>query len=144
MGVVTCTYLWPSCWPRKRKPDECKVEAIHSLPKPHAKGQVRSFLGLTGYYRDFVPAYTSKSYHLTESTEKSAPEIVTWTNHMNNEFLYLHNCLCSASCLSFPDSFCLHTDASWLGIGSVLSVTQARRTSRNLPCHWSDLSQNFN
>ena len=44
--------------------------------------------------------------------------------------MYLRDCLCSAPCLSIPlpsDSFCLHTDASGLGIGAVLSVTRARK-----------------
>ena len=85
-GVATCTYLGLVVGQGKRKSDECMVEAIYSFPK----GQVRSFLGLTGYYyRDFVPAYASNFYHLTESTKKSAPEILTWTKHMNKEFLYL-------------------------------------------------------
>ena len=129
-GVATCTYLGLVVGQGKRKPDECKVDAIRSFLKPHTKSQVRSFLGLTGYYRDFVPAYASNSYHLTESTKKSAPETVSWTTDMNKEFLYLRDCLCSAPCLSIPlpsDSFCLHTDASGLGIGAVLSVTRARK-----------------
>ena len=49
---------------------------------------------------------------------------------MNEEFLYWRDCLCSAPCLSIPlpsDSFCLHTDASGLGIGAVLSVTRVRK-----------------
>ena len=84
---------------------------------------------LLGYYRDFVPAHAFNSYHLTESTKKSAPEIVTWINHMNKEFLYLHDYLCSAPCLSIPlpSDSCLNTDASGLGIGAVLSVTRARQ-----------------
>ena len=128
--MATCTYLGLVVGQGKRKPDECKVDDIRSFLKPHTKSQVRSFLGLTGYYRDFVPAYASNSYHLTESTKKSAPETVSWTTDMNKEFLYLRDCLCSAPCLSIPlpsDSFCLHTDASGLGIGAVLSVTRARK-----------------
>ena len=42
--VATCTYLGLVVGQGKRKPDECKVDAIRSFPKPHTKGQVRSWV----------------------------------------------------------------------------------------------------
>jgi len=129
-GVATCNYLGFVVGQGLRKPDDCKIDAIRSFPKPRTKSQVRSFLGLTGYYRDFVPGFASNSFHLTEATKKSAPDIVSWSTDMNNEFVYLRDCLCSAPCLSIPlpsDSFSVHTDASSVGIGAVLSVTRGSR-----------------
>jgi hypothetical protein len=37
------------------KPDTCKVESIQNFPKPNMAKQLKSFLGLAGYYRQFVP-----------------------------------------------------------------------------------------
>ena len=47
-----------------------------SLPIPRTKSQFRSFLGTTGYYCDFIPAYASHSYYLTEAIKKTAPTLV--------------------------------------------------------------------
>ncbi len=41
------------------KPQEKKVTAILSVPRPSTKRQVRAFLGLAGYYRCFIPNFSS-------------------------------------------------------------------------------------
>ncbi len=41
------------------KPQEKKVEAVRSSPRPSTKSQVRAFLGLAGYYRCFIPNFSS-------------------------------------------------------------------------------------
>ncbi|KAL0162283.1 hypothetical protein M9458_041679, partial [Cirrhinus mrigala] len=41
------------------RPQEKKVDAIHSAPRPATKTQVRAFLGLAGYYRCFIPNFSS-------------------------------------------------------------------------------------
>ena len=37
------------------QPELSKVEAVQQWPVPETKKQVRAFLGLTGYYRKFIP-----------------------------------------------------------------------------------------
>jgi hypothetical protein len=36
------------------QPDPEKVAAIDCLQPPHTRSELRAFLGLTGYYREFV------------------------------------------------------------------------------------------
>ena len=41
------------------RPEKGKIEAVADFPRPVTKKNVRSFLGLTGYYRKFVPDYAT-------------------------------------------------------------------------------------
>ena len=51
------------------KPEHGKLEAVHNLPTPETKSQVRAFLGLTGYYQRFIPDYSSIAAPLTDLTK---------------------------------------------------------------------------
>ena len=106
-------------------PADLKVQAVKDFPMPRTKRGVRQFLGLTGYYRRFIPKFAEHSYHLTEATRKTAPERVICTDAYCSEFIYLKSVLCSVPTLTLPvpaDSFILQTDASGVGLGAVLSV----------------------
>ena len=86
---------------------------------------MRQFLGLTGYYRQFVDRYAEHTFFLTEATKKSAPELIVWNDDVNDEFCFLKNVLGSIPSLTLPipsDQFILQTDASGVGLGAVLSV----------------------
>ena len=50
--------------------DQSKVSQIQDAPVPITKTEVRSFLGLTGYYRKFVPGYAQLTHPLTELLKK--------------------------------------------------------------------------
>ena len=47
------------------KPDPEKVISIKRLQPPHTRSELRAFLGLTGYYREFVERYSHISKPLT-------------------------------------------------------------------------------
>ena len=51
------------------RPNNDKLEAIKNAPRPKTKKQVRSFLGLIGYYRKFVPNYAVVACSLTDLTK---------------------------------------------------------------------------
>ena len=68
-----------------------KNEAVADFPRPVTKKKVRSFLGLTGYYRKFVPDYATVELPLTDCTKKSAPSNVTWTDACETAFAKLSN-----------------------------------------------------
>ena len=42
-------------------PDPDKVEAVKRLQPPCTRSEARAFLGLTGYYRDFVHNYAKRA-----------------------------------------------------------------------------------
>ena len=58
-------------------PEQSKTEAVKSFPVPLTK-DVRSFLGLTGYYQKFIANYASLVAPLTDLTRNAAPSQVKW------------------------------------------------------------------
>jgi len=107
----------------ERKPDEKKVSKILQVSKPQNKKQVRSFLGMIGYYRKFIPNFSAISAPLTDMTRKGNPNEVKWTDHTIRTFETLKQQMSSAPILKLPDlnkPFIIRTDASGTGIGAVL------------------------
>jgi len=47
---------------------------------------VRRFLGLTGYYRKFIPDYARIAAPLTDLTRKNKPNQVLWTAECDKAF----------------------------------------------------------
>ena len=52
--------------------DTQKIEAVKNWPRPTAPTEIRSFLGLAGYYRKFVEGFSSISAPLTKLTHKAS------------------------------------------------------------------------
>jgi len=52
------------------KPDPSKIEAVLHFPQPRTVTNVRSFLGLTGYYRKYIRSYAQLAAPLFELTRK--------------------------------------------------------------------------
>ena len=48
-----------------------KIEAVHSCPRPSSLTDIRSILGLDGYYTRFVEAFSSISSPLTKITQNT-------------------------------------------------------------------------
>ena len=123
-GMKECVYLGHVVGNGTVKPEHGKLEAVQNFPIPETKSQVRAFLGLTGYYRRFIPGYSSIAAPLTDLTKKYAPTKVAWSEACATAFRKLQELLCSSPVLRSPDftrSFILQTDASDRGIGAVLS-----------------------
>lgn len=62
------------------RPDTEKLRAVHKFPVPETKKQVKTFLGLTGYYRKFIANYAVIAAPLSKiicRTEFSGQETVT-------------------------------------------------------------------
>jgi RNase H-like domain found in reverse transcriptase/Reverse transcriptase (RNA-dependent DNA polymerase)/Integrase zinc binding domain/Retroviral aspartyl protease len=99
-----------------------KIDSIVSWPTPACVKDVRSFLGLTGYYRRFVNGYAAITAPLSDLTHKDTPFV--WGDKEEAVFTLLKKLLSSAPTLSTPDHskpFLLHTDASGYAIGACLS-----------------------
>ncbi|KAI4883507.1 hypothetical protein NFI96_029468 [Prochilodus magdalenae] len=100
-----------------------KVEVIRSCPLPQTKTQVRSFLGMAGWYRRFVPNFSVRAVALIDLTRKNSPNKIQWTEEAEAAFQDIKNALCADPVLYCPDfvkPFVLQTDASETGIGAVL------------------------
>jgi len=107
------------------KTDPRKTEALKALPIPTSAQEVRRFLGMSGYYRKFVPNYAEKTNHLRMLIRKNA--VFNWTDECNKEFNNIKELLGNAPIMAFPDfskGFILTTDASKEGFGAILSQIQ--------------------
>ncbi|TYK02180.1 ty3-gypsy retrotransposon protein [Cucumis melo var. makuwa] len=101
--------------------DLAKIEAVTSWPRPSTVREVRSFLGLAGYYRRFVENFSRKATPLTHLTRKRTPFV--WSNAYEDSFQNLKQKLVTAPVLTVPDgsgSFLIYSDASKKGLGCVL------------------------
>jgi hypothetical protein len=101
--------------------DPRKVEVIQNWPIPRCVKDVRSFLGMAGYYRKFVAQFGIISKPLTALLKKN--NLFVWTDQTNQSFMALKEALARAPVLALPNftkTFTVETDASGGGIGAVL------------------------
>ena len=85
-GMDRCNYLGHVVGGGRVQPEASKVEAVEKFAIPETKKQVRAFLGLTGYYRKFIPNYATVAAPLTDLTRKSAPNNVQWSERCEEAF----------------------------------------------------------
>ena len=83
--------------------------------------EIRSFLGLTGYYRKFAEGFSKLAAPLTKLTRKE--EKFVWAEACQQSFDELKRKLTSAPILTLPsgqDGYTMYCDASRQGLGCVL------------------------
>lgn len=103
------------------KPSIEKISAVRNFPKPTNVKQVQSFLGLTGFFRKFVPNYAVYAKPLSDLTKKES-EFVFGSDQII-AFESLKDLLCKEPVLKLFNPTLeteLHTDASMVGYGGVL------------------------
>jgi hypothetical protein len=83
------------------RPDPKLTEAIRNYPTPENKNHVKSFLGLSGYYRKFIWDYANKARPLTILTRQK--EEFRWGPEEESMFQFLKTCLLEHPILRFPD-----------------------------------------
>ena len=123
-GKAQCVYLGHIVGNGMVQPERSKLQGVEAFSTPKTKKEVRCFLGLTGYYRKFIPDYASIAASLTNLTRKTSPNQVVWNERCEASFKRLKDLLCSAPFLQSPDferDCVLQTDASDVGVGAVLS-----------------------
>ncbi|XP_074346492.1 uncharacterized protein LOC141685278 [Apium graveolens] len=101
--------------------DPAKVEAVANWERPKTPTEVRSFLGLAGYYRRFVQDFSKIATPLTRLTRKS--EKFEWTSKCEESFEELNKRLTSTPVLTLPDdmgNFVIYSDTSLKGLCCVL------------------------
>ena len=108
-------------------PDPAKTEKVKHYPTPTDVTSIRQFLGLASYYRRFVPNFARIASPLHSLTRKNTNFV--WTEACEAAFCELKRALVSAPVLAYPmfgdgRSFILETDASYIGLGAILSQKQ--------------------
>ncbi|PKU73846.1 putative mitochondrial protein [Dendrobium catenatum] len=78
--------------------DPQKIQAVAGWPRPTTVFEIRSFLGMTGYYRKFVKGFSQIATPLTRLTQKSVAFI--WTTECEANFQILKDCITSAPVLA--------------------------------------------
>ncbi|KAJ9538901.1 hypothetical protein OSB04_031634 [Centaurea solstitialis] len=99
------------------KVDPAKVEAVLKWETPKTPTEIRSFLGLAGYYRRFIQDFSKIAVPLTKMTRKN--ERFMW----EAAFDTLRRKLCEAPVLTLPEGvedLTVYCDASYHGLGCVL------------------------
>ncbi|XP_020415503.1 uncharacterized protein LOC109948019 [Prunus persica] len=119
-GVSTIEYLGHIVSRQGVSANPFKLNAVADWPVPTSVKSLRGFLGLTGYYRKFIPHYDRKSFPLTQLTKKDG---FLWTPEATTAFHKLKELMLSPRVLTLPDftkPFIIESNASGSGIGVVL------------------------
>ena len=104
------------------RPEHSKVEKILSVPKPNTKKQIRSLMGLLGYYRRYIPAYSVITAPITDQL-KGNKKTIEWNADCEEALSQVQRLLSQKPILILPDltkSFTVQTDASNIGIAGVI------------------------
>ena len=130
--------------------DPAKVEAVTNWKQPKTVIEVRSFLGLAGYYRRFIEGFSKIARPMTELTKKDKKFM--WTEACEKSFQELKKRLIIAPVLTLPDIhkyFVVFCDASRQGLGCVLmqdgkvvayASRQLKVHEKNYPTHDLELA----
>jgi hypothetical protein len=125
--------------------DPSKVKDVLSWKKPQRISDIRSFLGLEGYYRRFIERFSEISKPMTELLAKG--NTFEWTPRRETSFQELKKRLTTAPILTMPDMeklFSIYCDTSGQGLGCVLmqddhvvayASRQLRKHEEKYPTH---------
>ena len=114
-------------------PDSLLLAAIREIPPPKTATEVRSFLGLAGYYRCYVKGFEAIAAPLHALTWKDA--VFHWSEDCQTAFDRLKTLLTISPITAFPDfsqAFRLYTDASTAGLAAILA--QVRDGKERIIC----------
>ena len=103
-------------------PDPSNSDAIRNFPTPTSIKNFRTFLGMIGFYRRFIPNFSLQASPLTNLTKNNVK--FSWGPAEQKSFEFLKSVMLTPPILKFPDfdrKFYVETDASDVAIGAVLT-----------------------
>nr|XP_040253990.1 uncharacterized protein LOC109737009 [Aegilops tauschii subsp. strangulata] len=107
--------------------DPSKVAAVTEWETPTTVGEIRSFLGLAGYYRRFIENFSKIAKPMTEFLKKEKKFV--WTDECEASFQELKQRLVTAPVLTLPD---IHKDFQYHpGKANVVADALSRRSHAN-------------
>ena len=140
LGAKKCTfaakevsYLGHSVTEEGLLPDPSLLATIREISPPKNATEVRSFLGLAGYYRRYVKNFAAIAGPLHALTRKDA--VFHWSTDYQDAFDRLKTLLTTSPITAFPNfslPFRLYTDASTAGLGAILA--QVREGKEHIIC----------
>jgi len=101
--------------------DPAKVASIEGWPRPTTVTEVRSFMGMAGYYRRFVMDFSRIALPLTWLLRKDHK--FEWTAECESSFQELKETLMAAPVLAIPEGneeYVIYSDALRQGLGCAL------------------------
>ena len=108
--MFECEYLGHVVGKGTVRLESSKIEAIKRMPVPRTKKEVWQFLGLAGYYRQFIRDFATIATPLTELTRKSAPQEEKWSLQAQEAFDTLKTKIASSPVLMCPDMYVYAAD----------------------------------
>jgi hypothetical protein len=108
--------------------DQSRLQPLRDMVAPKSLRQLRSFLGLANYHRDFIPNLADLAKPLDELNVAGTRITSRWTSAHTEAFEAIKNAILADVSLyipSFDAPFILHTDASDYAIGAVLLQADA-------------------
>jgi hypothetical protein len=120
--VTSMTFLGYVISNKGVETDPAKIEAVQGFPRPKNLRESRSFIGLTSYYRRFVPNFSKVASAITSLTQKNRQ--FEWGEEQENAFIKLKHHLTHAPILAHFDptrETIIQTDASHFGWGFIIS-----------------------
>ena len=130
--------------------DPKKIGVVQDWKRPTIVTEIKSFLGLVGYYRRFVENFSKIAVPLTKLTLKNIKFV--WSVAYEKSFHELEELLISAPVLALPneiDGFVVYCDAFRIGLGCVLmqknkiiayASRQLKKHEQNYPTHDLELA----
>lgn len=107
------------------KMDASKIQAINEMKPPTTIKETRRFIGMTSWYRKFIPNYANVMAPLITLLKKNRK--FEWGEPQENAFREIKKIITQSPILTradFTRPFILETDASDVGIGAVLMQEQ--------------------
>ena len=132
LGHKKCTLAWSSVTflghlvsAEGLQPDPPLLDCIWEIRLPTTVSQVRSFLGLVGYYRRFIKRFSNVTAPLNRLLKKN--KLFEWTAECAEAYEKLKAVLLQQPVVTYPDftiPFWLYTDASNVRLGAILAQQQ--------------------
>lgn len=105
------------------EPNPEKIEVVKNFPLPKSVKEIKSYLGMIGYYRKFIPNFSKLTKPMTKYLKKDIKLNIHDQEYID-AFQASRNILINYPILQHPDfnrPFVLTTDASQFAIGAILS-----------------------
>ena len=104
------------------KPLSTLTETINSFSRPSSKKELKRFLGMIGFYRNFIPNFADRSNVLNQQTSEKVE--FKWDDECEAAFISLKQRLCTSPVLAFPkvsEKFYIEVEACDYAVGGILS-----------------------